>query len=112
MSDTKLVSCPFCGGEATQYHSELLKGIYTGCVSVGNELCDFEPFCVSAQRKTGADAWNKANEAVERLNAINAELLEALQSTYTFLNSVEYSGEWLSNCIYQVKAAIAKAKGE
>lgn len=52
----RLLLCPFCGGAASQGYSNCLKGVVTGCQ---NEGCDFKPYCISAQRKSGEAAWNK-----------------------------------------------------
>ena len=117
MNDLKLVACPFCGGEATQYYSAVFKGIYTGCPSVGNESCDFEPFCVSAQRKQGASTWNKAGEENDRLKAINAELLEACKQSLDWFAAefqnvtTEEWDEYQTDGVHKIlKAAIANAK--
>lgn len=51
-----LLPCPFCGGEASQAYSDIYLGVITGCL---NDDCDFKPYCRSAQRKSGREAWNK-----------------------------------------------------
>ncbi len=51
-----MLPCPFCSGEPYQRYSDIHLGILTGCE---NEDCEFQPYCRSAQRKSGVKAWNK-----------------------------------------------------
>lgn len=72
----------------------------------GDDDC---PVCSSAG--DGCCEDSDCHEEINRLKAINAELLEACQETYRFLTSVEYSND-KSKCLQQVTAAITRANGE